>query len=93
MLAAAQQRETAVGFLFVNQGESAAAVQTYLQQQGLPLREVLLDKGSTLGQAIGSRGVPITLFFDAQGRQVDAHFGVLNAAALQSRLRQLQPPT
>ena len=91
MLAAAQQRDTAVGFLFVNQGESAAAVQSYLRQQGLPLREVLLDSGSTLGHAIGSRGVPITLFYDAQGRQVDAHFGILNAAALESRLRQLRP--
>lgn len=90
MLAAAQQRDTAVGFLFVNQGESAAAVQTYLHQQGLLLREVLLDSGSTLGQAIGSRGVPITLFYDAQGRQVDAHFGILHAAALESRLRQLR---
>ena len=91
VLAAAQQRETAVGFLFVNQGESPATVQTYLRQEGLPLREVLLDSRSTLGQAIGSRGVPITLFYDAQGRQVDAHFGILNAAALQSRLRQLRP--
>jgi thiol-disulfide isomerase/thioredoxin len=91
VLAAAQQRETSVGFLFVNQGESPATVQTYLRQEGLPLREVLLDKGSTLGRAIGSRGLPITLFYDAQGNQVDAHFGILNAAALQSRLRQLRP--
>lgn len=90
VLAAAQQRETSVGFLFVNQGESAAAVQTYLRQQGLPLREVLLDSGSTLGQAIGSRGLPITLFYDAAGRQVDAHLGILNAAALESRLRPLR---
>ncbi len=91
MLAAAQQRETAVSFLFVNQGESPATVQTYLRQEGLPLRAVLLDSGSTLGQAIGSPGVPITLFYDAQGNQVDAHVGILNAAALQSRLRQLRP--
>ena len=90
VLAAAQQRETSVGFLFVNQGESAATVQTYLRQQGLPLREVLLDSGSTLGQAIGSRGLPITLFYDAAGRQVDAHLGILNAAALESRLRPLR---
>ncbi len=91
MLAAAQQREAEVGFLFVNQGESPSTVQTYLRQEGLPLREVLLDSGSTLGQAIDSRGVPITLFYDAQGNQVDAHFGILNAAALQSRLRLLRP--
>lgn len=89
-LAAAQRREAAVGFLFVNQGESSSAVNAYLDDQGLHLREVLLDAGSRLGPAVGSRGLPTTLFYDAQGRQVDAHFGVLNAAALESRLRALR---
>jgi thiol:disulfide interchange protein len=43
-----------------------------------------------LGPALGSRGLPTTVFHDAQGRRVDAHMGVLNAAALQARLRRLQ---
>jgi thiol-disulfide isomerase/thioredoxin len=90
MLAAAQQHETVVGFLFVNQGESESAVRAYLTDQGLPLREVLLDHGSKLGPAVGSRGLPTTLFYDGRGRLVDAHFGVLNAAALESRLRHLR---
>jgi thiol-disulfide isomerase/thioredoxin len=90
MLAAAQQRESVVGFLFVNQGDSHSAVRAYLTDQGLPLREVLLDAGSKLGPAVGSRGLPTTLFYDARGRLVDAHFGVLNAAALEVRLRQLR---
>jgi thiol-disulfide isomerase/thioredoxin len=90
MLAAVQQRESTVGFLFVNQGETDSAVRAYLTDQGLPLREVLLDAGSKLGPAVGSRGLPTTLFYDAQGQQVDAHFGVLNAAALESRLRKLR---
>jgi thiol-disulfide isomerase/thioredoxin len=90
LLAAAQQRESAVGFLFVNQGETDSAVRAYLTGQGLTLDDVLLDIGSTLGTAVGSRGLPTTLFYDAQGRQVDAHMGVLNAAALESRLRQLR---
>ena len=90
MLAAAQQRASDVGFLFVNQGESAGTVRSYLEAHALPLREVLLDLGAKLGPAIGSRGLPTTLFYDAQGRLVDAHFGVLNAAALQSRLTALR---
>ena len=89
-LAAAQQREPTVAFLFVNQGESPATVQSFLQKQSFTLRDVMLDSGSSLGQAIGSRGLPVTLFFDAKGRQVDAHFGILNPAALESRLRQLR---
>jgi thiol-disulfide isomerase/thioredoxin len=89
-LAAAQQREPGVGFLFVNQGESASAVRAYLVDQDLPLREVLLDSGSRLGAALGSRGLPTTLFYDARGKRIGAHFGVLNAAALQSRLREMR---
>lgn len=90
LLAAAQQREPAIGFLFVNQGESASAVRAYLIDQDLPLREVLLDAASKLGPAVGSRGLPTTLFYDARGQQVDAHVGALNAAALESRLRALR---
>ncbi|MDP1900648.1 MAG: TlpA disulfide reductase family protein [Rubrivivax sp.] len=89
-LAAAQQRESTIGFLFVNQGESSSAVRAYLTDQNLPLREVLLDAGSRLGPAVGSRGLPTTLFYDARGRQVGVHFGMLNSAALQARLRALR---
>lgn len=89
-MAAAQQREANVGVLFVNQDESQAAVHAYLSRVGLPLRDVLLDPRSQLGPAVGSRGLPTTLFYDAQGTLADAHFGVLNAAALDSRLRTLR---
>lgn len=90
-LAAAQQREAGIAFLFVNQGESEAAIRSYLTQLGVPLREVLLDRGAQLGPAMGSRGLPTTLFYDAQGVLVDVHFGVLNSAAIESRLRSLRP--
>lgn len=90
VLAAAQQRETQIAFLFVNQGETAAAVRAYLNTFDLPLRAVLLDAGAKLGPAVGSQGLPTTLFYDARGQQVDAHFGVLNAPALESRLRALR---
>lgn len=89
-LAVAQRREDKVGILFVNQGESQAAVRAYLASLGLPLRDVLLDPGVQLGPAVGSRGLPTTLFYDAKGTLMDAHFGVLNAPALESRLRALR---
>ncbi len=90
-LAAAQQREPRVGFLFVNQGEPEATVRRYLASLGTPLREVLRDPASGLGQAVGSPALPTTLFYDAQGRLVDAHVGVLNGPALEARLRALRP--
>jgi len=66
-LAEAQRREGTVGFLFVNQGESEPAIRAYLASLGLPLYEVLLDPGSQLGPAVGSRGLPTTLFYDGKG--------------------------
>jgi len=89
MLDAAQRRYPHVAFLFVNQGETAVAAQAYLREQGLGLREVLLDPAAALGPILGSRGLPTTLFFDAGGRLVAAHLGVLNAAALEARLQRL----
>lgn len=90
VFADAQRRERGVRFLFVNQGEDAAAVRRFLDAQGLALEGVWLDAGSRLGPAIGSRGLPTTLFVDAQGRVVERHFGMLGAAPLASRLRVLQ---
>jgi thiol-disulfide isomerase/thioredoxin len=89
-LAAAQQRETKVGFIFVKQGELDAAIRAYLASQGLPLREVLLDPASGFGLAVGSRGLASTQFYDAQGRLIDSHFGVLNRPALDVHLRALR---
>ena len=91
VLAAAQRREPAVAMLFVNQGESAATVRAYLAREQMALREVLLDERSALGPAVGSRGLPTTLFYDARGRLVDAHVGVLSAASLEARLQRLRP--
>jgi len=85
MLAQAQRQQPHIALAFVNQGESAEVVRRYLATSGLALQDVLLDPTSSLGTAVGSRGLPTTLFYDAQGRQVDAHFGVLNAAALAAR--------
>ncbi len=89
VLAAAQRREPGVAVLFVNQGEGEAAVRAYLRRERLELRDVLLDAGSRLGPEVGSAGLPTTLFFDARGRRVDAHFGVLTDAALRARMRAL----
>jgi thiol-disulfide isomerase/thioredoxin len=90
VLADAARREPRVAFLFVNQGEGAAAVQAYLARERLALAEVWLDPRSAAGPAVGSSGLPTTVFVGADGRIVDAHIGILNAAALQARLARLR---
>lgn len=89
-LAAARLRDRDIRFLFVNQGESADVVRAFLEREGLDLDGVWLDPASALGPAVGSGGLPTTLFIDARGRTVDAHFGVLNQAALQARVQLLR---
>lgn len=90
LLAQAQRQEAGrVAFVFVNQGESAAAVRAYLVDQDLALASVWLDAAAGLGPAVGSRGLPTTLFYAADGRLVARHFGVLSPVALETRLREL----
>lgn len=90
VLAAAQQQETGVRFVFVDQGEDRATVQRYLLANQLDLANVVLDPGGRLGREIGSMGLPTTLFYDASGRLVDTHLGGLSPASLASKLEQLR---
>ena len=92
VLAAAQQRETGVRFVFVNQGEEGATAQRYLSAGRLDLANVLLDPGAALGREVGSGALPTTLFYDANGRLIDTHLGELSAASLASKLNSLRPP-
>jgi thiol-disulfide isomerase/thioredoxin len=90
--AAAQRARPDVRFVFANQGEVPEVVQRHLATERLALQDVWLDIGSGLGPALGSRGLPTTVLFDADGARVDAHVGLLNAAALQARLARWRPP-
>ncbi|MBU1264892.1 MAG: TlpA family protein disulfide reductase [Gammaproteobacteria bacterium] len=90
VLAAAQQREAGVNFVFVNQGEDGATAQRYLSAGRLGLANVLLDPGAALGREVGSGALPTTLFYDASGRLVDTHLGELSAASLASKLSPLR---
>jgi len=93
VLAAAQQQETQVTFVFANQGEDSAAALRYLSAGPLNLANVLLDPGTALGRAIGSTALPTTLFYDASGQLVDTHLGELSAASLASKLNRLRTRT
>ena len=93
VLAAAQQRETGVTFVFANQSEDAATALRYLDASALNLANVVLDPGAELGRAVGSSGLPTTLFYDAGGHLADTHLGELSAASLASKLNPLRTPT
>ncbi len=91
VLAAAQQQEKGINFVFVNQGEHAATAARYLDAAPFTLDHVWLDPGATLGRVISSMGLPMTLFYDATGHLVDTHLGALSTASLASKLMLLRP--
>lgn len=90
-LGAMQARRPDVAFVFVNQGESAAAVQAFLAAQGLRMENVLSDPAGQLGARTGSVGFPTTLFYDARGVLRFRHVGELSEASLREKLAALTP--
>ena len=93
VLAAAQKQETAVSFVFVNQGEDGETAQHYLTAAGLDLANVVIDPGTAIGREVGSGALPTTRFYDANGRLVDTHLGALSSASLASKLAQFRSLT
>jgi thiol-disulfide isomerase/thioredoxin len=92
VLREAQVRRTDVNFVFLDQGESAEKVRRFLDAQDLPLANVLLDLHGKAGEQLGTRALPTTFFFDAQGRLADARVGELSPATLAQRLATLTSP-
>ena len=92
VLREAQVRRTDVNFVFLDQGESADKVRRFLAAQDLPLANVLLDVHGNAGKQLGTRALPTTFFFDAQGRLTDARVGELSPATLAQRLATLTSP-
>ncbi|WP_296255260.1 MULTISPECIES: TlpA family protein disulfide reductase [unclassified Pseudomonas] len=86
MLQAAQQANSDVVFMFVNQAESPREVATFLARQGLHLNNVLFDSNGEFARQVGSSALPTTLFYDSDGRLSASHLGGLSAASLKRYL-------
>ena len=82
----AQAKFPDVVVVLVNQGESVQQARAFLESNGLNLTDVLIDPASDAMRATGSRGLPATLFFDAQGRMVDSHLGEITLPSLTDKM-------
>lgn len=89
VLLEAQRSRPEVNFVFLNQGEDRTQVSNWLDRQGLPLRNVLLDPKRQAGAAFQQKGYPTTLFFNARGELVSTRLGELSAATLDEKLQNL----
>lgn len=86
----AQKTYPDIHFVFANQAESAELVKDYLDAEGLELDHVLLDMQTQVAQLVQSRGLPTTLFIDAQGNIQTYRIGELSNASLSSYLEGLK---
>jgi thiol-disulfide isomerase/thioredoxin len=92
VLEQAQKENPGVAFVFVNQGEQPETIRRFIQEQGFNLNNLMTDFSASLGRNTGSHGLPTTLFYNAEGRQVNAHMGELSNATLAHRLEQFEAP-
>jgi thiol-disulfide isomerase/thioredoxin len=92
MLQQAQAEQPGVHFVFLDQGESAERVRSFLAAQDLPLRNVLLDLHGQAGTRLASRALPTTPFFDASGHLVATRVGELSRGSLAQRLAASSTP-
>ena len=91
ILEQAQQARDDVSFVFVNQGESVDAVETFLQRESLALDHLYRDPDMTFGREVGAMAMPTTLYYDADGQLIDTHFGELSRATLDRSLERFDP--
>lgn len=82
VLAKAQKAHPNVVFLFINQGEDQAAINTFLQKFHLQIDNILMDKERQLAQKTESNGLPTTLFYNENGQRMHTHVGELSPATL-----------
>lgn len=88
MFLKAQKELPEVTFLFVNQGESVFDIEAFLTRQSLQeLENIWLDRGMTLGEAVGVSSYPSTLIYDKEGRLINWHIGMLSRASLMNLLK------
>lgn len=89
VLQQAQQKYDQVHFIFANQAETAQIVEHYLDSENIQLKNVLLDNQNQIAQLVQSRGLPTTLFIDAEGNMHSYRIGELSKASLASHLQGL----
>ncbi|UYV18110.1 redoxin family protein [Halomonas qaidamensis] len=86
----AQNAEQGITFVFVNQGEDAQHIEAFMHQHELSLDNVWLDQRNALGEATGAHAMPTTLFYSAEGKLLNTHFGELSRATLHQGLERLR---
>ncbi|MFC4171600.1 prolipoprotein diacylglyceryl transferase family protein [Microvirga sp. GCM10011540] len=78
-----------VTFLFVNQGERRAAIESFLSGQKLALPNVFLDPRQEVARHYAMPGLPVTLLIGPNGKLRSVHVGEISREALAAAISRL----
>ncbi len=87
MLVEAAQANPGVHFVFLNISDGPVAVQAFEDELNLEIPNVLLDPEAKLSDPLKIQGLPVTLFYDAEGTLVNRHIGEIKASELEELLQ------
>jgi peroxiredoxin len=87
--AAYEARRNDIGFVAVDVKEDSAAVEAFIKEMGLTFPVVVDPDGQVSDIAYEVRGIPTTLFIDANGVVAARHVGPLDEAAIEGYLAPL----
>tara|TARA_R100000687_G_scaffold38328_1_gene31274 strand:- start:139 stop:933 length:795 start_codon:yes stop_codon:yes gene_type:complete len=90
MFAKAAQDNPDIAFAFVNQGEGRSEIEQFLTAQNLDLEHVILDPYWSTSGHYESRGLPTTLFIDADGTISATYPGEVSPELMNEQLAALQ---
>ncbi len=87
MLVEAARANPEVHFVFLNISDGPEAVRAFEKELKLKIPNVLLDPEAKLSDPLRIQGLPVTLFYDAEGTLVNRHIGEISAAELKALLQ------
>ncbi|GIW23921.1 MAG: hypothetical protein KatS3mg069_0188 [Meiothermus sp.] len=87
LLVKAAEANPEVRFVFLNISDGPEAVRAFESELGLKIPNVLLDPEARLSDPLRIQGLPVTLFYNAEGVLVDRHIGEISASELEARLK------
>lgn len=85
----AEQDYPEINFIMLNQQESAHVIKHFLARMALDFNHVMLDYTGQIADAFNAYGLPVTLFFNQQGKLINSHMGEMSAASLSATINRI----
>lgn len=88
LLVEAARTNPQLHFVFLNISDGPEAVRAFERELGIKIPNVLLDPDARLSDPLRIQGLPVTLFYDAQGTLINRHIGEIGPAELERLLNE-----